>query len=901
MRVEVFGGPAYSYLSLMRLGFRVFALGFAAAPIFALATAARAQTTDGPSGNGVPAGGSGAIIVAPKPDDSQPPQPAQNTVVPPKVIKDEGAEYPAPALAEHFKASVDVSVVVTIDAAGNVTDAKVEQPAGHGFDESAIAAAKKLTFQPATRNGRAIASKTRHLYHFDPPASQLVGRVLSALSDSPLVNATITIKASDGTQTVTKTDAKGAWTVAGLKFGTYRITVQADRFTAQTVEQAVEPGEEVGNTLRLQPFGQRKVLGAPTNPDEDVDEVEVKGQKPPREVVKRTLQRAELERIPGTNGDALRAIQNLPGVARPPGIAGLLIVRGSNPQDTQVFVDGTPIPLVYHFGGLSSVVPTEMIDKIDFYPGNFSSQYGRAIGGIVDVGIRDPKKDQIHGMAQVDFIDLRAMVEGPIGKGWTFAAAGRRSYFDLWLKPVLTAADAGVTTAPVYYDYQAMVQKDFDSHRSFRLLFFGSDDRLDLLIKSANASDPELAGGIGAHTGFWRTQARYIDKLSKNTEMRLVAAVGEDYIDFNLGSNFATITDYPITGRLEFANKIAQGVTINTGIDMLYAPYNIDVRFPPFPKPGQPPPGPGLAQPSVETKQTASVYQPAAYLEGELTPMKGTRIVPGVRLDYTEATKQWDLAPRVNVRQDLTKGYPRTTLKAAAGLFFQPPQPQETDPVFGQMGLVSNRAYQYDVGAEQEITRQIDVTLDGWYKQLDQLVINGALNEGRGRAYGLETLIKYKPDAHFFGWVAYTLSRSERQDTPQLPVRLFQYDQTHILTIIGSYKLGRGWEFGARFRLVSGSLYTPQTYGFFDENNGSNLPLSSYPSFTQRLPAFQQLDLRVDKGWQFRHWKLSSYLDVQNVYNAGNVEGISYNYNYTRSVFATGIPFLPSLGLRAEF
>ncbi|MGH7330699.1 MAG: TonB-dependent receptor domain-containing protein, partial [Polyangiaceae bacterium] len=238
---------------------------------------------------------------------------------------------------------------------------------------------------------------------------------------------------------------------------------------------------------------------------------------------------------------------------------------------------------------------------------------------------------------------------------------------------------------------------------------------------------------------------------------------------------------------------------------------------------------------------------------------------------------------------------------AAAGLFFQPPQPQETDAVFGQVGLVSNRAYQYDVGVEQDFTRQIDVSLDGWYKQLDQLVINGALNQGRGRAYGLETLIRYKPDAHFFGWIAYTLSRSERQDTPELPVHLAQYDQTHILTILGSYRLGRGWEFGARFRLVSGDLYSPLNYGFFDENNGATLPLQSYPPYTSRLPVFHQLDLRVDKTWKFTHWQLSSYLDVQNVYNQGNVEGISNNYNFTKSVYAQGLPFLPSLGLRAEF
>ncbi|MEO8797329.1 MAG: TonB family protein, partial [Polyangiaceae bacterium] len=421
--------------------------------------------------------------VPPAADGSQAAPPALS---PPKLLTDPGSEYPDQARQEHFKESVDVSVVLDIDATGVVTNATVPQPVGHGFDEAAIAAAKKMTFAPAQKNGKPIPAKYPWKYHFDPPVSQLVGKVLSAASDSPIANAEITITGADGAAATTTTDAQGAWTVPNLKFGTYQIAVKSDRYAAATVEQSVEPGEEVGNTLRLQPSGKRVVLGAPPaagldgGAPDDIEEVTVRGEKPPREVVKRTLEKRELERIPGTNGDAIKSIQNLPGVARAPFGGGLLVVRGSNPQDTQVFVDGTAIPLVYHFGGLSSVVPTELIDKLDFYPGNFSAQYGRGMGGIVDVGVRNPKKDQIHGMAQVDFIDVRALVEGPIFKtGWNFAIAGRRSYFDLWLKPVLSATGAGVTVAPVYYDYQAMVQKDWGGKHSFRLFFFGSDDRLE--------------------------------------------------------------------------------------------------------------------------------------------------------------------------------------------------------------------------------------------------------------------------------------------------------------------------------------------------------------------------------------------------------------------------------------
>jgi hypothetical protein len=99
---------------------------------------------------------------------------------------------------------------------------------------------------------------------------------------------------------------------------------------------------------------------------------------------------------------------------------------------------------------------------------------------------------------------------------------------------------------------------------------------------------------------------------------------------------------------------------------------------------------------------------------------------------------------------------------------------------------------------------------------------------------------------------------------------------------------------------VSGNLVTTQRYGFYDENVGVYLPLQGYPPFSERLPFFHQLNVRVDKTWRFAAWSLSAYLDVYNAYNASNVEGIVRNYNQTQQTFAQGIPFLPSIGLRGE-
>lgn len=216
-------------------------------------------------------------------------------------------------------------------------------------------------------------------------------------------------------------------------------------------------------------------------------------------------------------------------------------------------------------------------------------------------------------------------------------------------------------------------------------------------------------------------------------------------------------------------------------------------------------------------------------------------------------------------------------------------------------GLVSNIANHYGIGFEQELTRQVELSVDGFFRQYDRRVVQKLGNVGEGRAYGLETLLRYKPDERFFGFIAYTLSRSVRKDGPDQPERLFNFDQTHIFTAIGSYRLGKGWEIGARFRYVSGSLNTPQGYGFYDATVGAYVPLADFPPTAHRNPAFHQLDLRIDKTWQLGGGvKLSAYLDLLNAYNQGNVEGVSYNYNYTLSTNATGIPFLPSIGLRGE-
>jgi TonB family protein len=891
------------------------------------------QGADEGSGS-VPSGSAGAVVRQKEPEEGAAKKPA---VVLPKLLHFEPAAYPPEAEAAALQA--DVVLKLTIDQSGVVTQAVVTEPVGHGFDEAAVQAALKFKFEPGTRDGKPIKSQILYKYSFTlkvapppedapppppPDTGEFTGVLRIAGGEMPLAGTEVVVTLPDGSSQRLTTDADGRFVLKPAPAGRYHVRVEAPGFNPLDSDEQVTTGEAIDVVYRV------------TAQSSGI-EIIVEGERPAREVTRRTIERREIERIPGTSGDALRSIQSLPGVARPPGLAGLLIVRGSAPEDTSTFIDGSLTPLIYHFGGLSSVVPTELLDRIDFYPGNFSARFGQVQGGVVDVGLRAPdvhctgdygkaseRTGCYHGLLQMDLIDGRLLVQGPIGnsKDWSFALAGRRSWIDVWLKPVLESAGSSVTTAPVYYDYQAIVER---KHKKSRLSLraYGSDDRLELILTDPAAQDPGFGGNLAFGTGFYRVQALYKDDLSSAVSIESMLSIGKDSIDFSLGNFLFNLKAYPIYARNEFAFRIAEGVKLNAGLDFLTAPFDVQVRFPDPPRPGEPDPGPFVNKPVRESHEKSTVFRPGWYGDMELQPSARLRVVPGVRFDYARDSGHYDISPRINARYDLfpaataeeqASGITRrkTTIKTGVGMYHQPPQFQETNAVFGTPNLESNRSVHYSLGVEQEITKQIDISVEGFYKDLTKQVSRAPTgasyayaNQGTGSAIGLETLLKYKPDKDFFGWVAYTLSRSVRRENPDSEEYLFQYDQTHNLIMLGSYRLGRGWEFGARFRVVSGPLTTPVVSppdlpALYAADAGAYSPLQGR-SFSRRLPLFHQLDIRLDKRWQFRTWRFSAYLDVQNVYNNAAVEGLAYNYNYSQEQYQTGIPIIPSLGMRGEF
>jgi hypothetical protein len=172
-------------------------------------------------------------------------------------------------------------------------------------------------------------------------------------------------------------------------------------------------------------------------------------------------------------------------------------------------------------------------------------------------------------------------------------------------------------------------------------------------------------------------------------------------------------------------------------------------------------------------------------------------------------------------------------------------------------------------------------------------------SDGRGRAYGLELLVRRKVERGFFGWLSYTLSRSERFLEGGDSV-VFSFDQTHVLNLAASYTYG-GFTYGVRFTLATGrpvaSLYDPEgDDAVYDADEDDYDP--DPRGRRTRLPLYHQLDVRIDRAWTLGPVEGSVFLDILNVYNAQNSEGYQYEYDFSKRGRLPGIPFLPTIGVR---
>jgi len=470
-----------------------------------------------------------------------------------------------------------------------------------------------------------------------------------------------------------------------------------------------------------------------------------------------------------------------------------------------------------------------------------------------------------------------------------------------------------VSVSPVYYDYQAIVHHELGGGR-LSLFAFGSNDTLKVIAKDPSVGNLDL----GTDTGFHKVFALWLAS-SGGWVNRFSPGYGYERQRFTAGTTAINQSANNFELRDEVSRAFSPHLVFRAGFDGELTRNSLFFDVPALI------PETRIYGDILPTQARQQITIPldtmggALYTDVGIEPGRGVIITPGLRADAFRYVGQDRLTfdPRLVVRWKMT---PRHVWKGGVGIYHQMPEPQLLDAQNGNPNLPPIWADQYSAGFVHDLTEKISLDTTFYFVRRHDLPVPPApfSPDGKGRSYGMELILKHEFTERFYGWLAYTLSRSEQTTyavnaamtqppgglVTGMPMSTPQYfptdfDQTHNLILVASYKL-RNWRLGARYRLVSGAPDTPLYPGAFDADSAM-YACRAGPTNSTRKPIFSQLDFRMDRTWTFNAWELGVYADVQNVLNSENREFTVYDYRCRGSIPIRGIPLFPILGIKGTF
>lgn len=643
-------------------------------------------------------------------------------------------------------------------------------------------------------------------------------------------------------------------------------------------------------------------------------ETTVIGQKQKRDQAQKTLTQEQFLSLPGSGGDPIKAVQNLPGVNRVQGFSSQVVIQGGEPKDTKYNIDGHEIPIVFHFGGLSSVVMPEALEQVDYLSAGYGADNSRATGGIIGLKSKIPSSGERNKKSFffVDNLKAGGLYESSINPDNSYLISGRASYVGLFLQQVAKDnEDFNLTVAPEFYDITAIYHKKLNESDSFNLITLASRDTLAFVLKEPVKTDPAFRGRFYNETQFYRLIPSWNHAVDADRSFKISAGIGQNQLLVDLGAQYFNLLSDVLSLRGEFEQRYTPYWINHWGLDNLITNAKVKTKLVQFRSEG------GVSNPfsSSEVKEqniSNQFHNLGLYNRHEINSGMWT-YTPGLRLDKYSLTRETFLSPRMAVKWNITDDL---FLKSATGIYYQPPEPQEIDEVFGNPDVKSPKALHFTFGFEKDFRNGSSqgFTLqsqffDKWLELLvdqsaAQVERNGILvnenynNNGGGRAYGIENQLKWN-DPVWEVWLSYTWSESFRWNKNILKYK-HAYDQTHNLNLVTAKKLDNNWKVSSRFRYVTGNPLTPITSSSFDADNDVYIP-NRGNLYSERFKDFYQLDLRFDKKWVLDEEIWTVYIDIQNVLNTKNPESIEYSYNYSQKEYVSGLPLLPAFGVKGEF
>jgi len=812
-------------------------------------------------------------------------------LTPPQLEQPSPAVYPQPLLGSGVEG--EVRLRLTISETGVVSHVEVESSPNPTLTGAATDAAEHLRFIPARLGDTPVAVILEYSYFFlastvdgglpedggaIEPFAELGGTVRSKGTREPVIGAQLEV--DDGA--TAETDGTGHFTVR-VTPGARTVTVKASGHQPGVFHENVEPFQRLDVLYRL--------LRSSQSPYETV----VRSQADRAEVSRIQLAGPELKEVAGTRGEPLRVIMLLPGVASLASGLSYPVVRGSVPAATGFFLDGVRIPQLYHLAVGPAVVHPEFIDAIDFYPANAPSSFGNLTAGVVAASVREPR-ERVHVEGSVDIINAGAFAEVPIpSTGTNVTVAGRVSYTG-WLLALVTKAATNGDVTPVadFYDYQARVEQKVGK-ASLRLLAFGSSD-----LVGARPKDPQSVATF-LTSRFHRVDLRARVPLGPG-KLEAGATVGWEDLGIyaeQSGQRAASflLGRFILSARAQWWVELAEHLSLRVAGDLERQVASIDNTTTISP-------GAEVVHQPAVMGVISGVSAEVSWSPSRLALVAGLR---GASFHAQPGVQFWALEPRLSARFALTDFL---TLKGGAGLFHQPPTLLLSLPISDLASLKDGlqETIHLALGAEARLFWGLELGVEAFFnpmtqvreKSLTQFITGNSTYEDKhgasfGRAYGLEVLLRSPARGRFFGWISYSLMRSERlrtfpvfgADGEVLEVRKaylpFAFDQTHNLNVVAGYQLPLGYRLSGTFHFNTGRPESGEVSSrtMVPSTNAQGLDVWRPVSLDQvaRLPPFFRFDARVSKEWTLRDLLFELYLDLFNISLSQEV----YVYDYGRA------------------
>ena len=725
-----------------------------------------------------------------------------------------------------------------------------------------------------------------------------------------------------------QTDIDGIYLINGVTPGSYNLSVRFLGYESQTLYNIIVKSK--GNpeyNFSLSPKAEA-LEGVVLQVDNFISR--------PKEspLSTRTLSAVELATYPGGNNDVVQVAQTLPGVS--PSVGGFrndLIIRGGAPNESVYYLDGIEIPNINHFstqgsaGGPVGMINVSFIENVTLSASSFDARYDNALSGVLQFEQRKGSSEGWNRNIRISASETALTFDGPISEKTTFIGSVRRSYLQFLFELI------GLPIRPDYWDYQYKIDHTIDDYNSISLIGIGAID--DFSVEAPEVFDEEATAQL--------EQSPFIDQRTHvagiSWQHKLKSQPGKFTLSLShnrLQNTFTQYTDPENETGAYFINKALEAET-KLRFDLVRYLGKLKWAY-----------GMNLQQSNYENNTTIEQINNSFfstiefYKYGLFTQLSGnlgtkTEFTFGLRLDDDSFTKN-NLLDHISPRGALTYNF-NEDLSATLGIGRYLKIPTYTQLGYQSAGIFVNENLSYvqsdhlTAGIKKYFGNTTLLSIEGFLKSysnypisvLDEISLanKGAGFEvlgneevessGKGRSYGLELLYQQKLRNNFYGLFSYTYFFSEFSGLDPNIYRRSTWDSRHLASFTGGYKLNKNWEISSRFRYNGKTPYAP-----IDET----FSLANYPDLrldydllgneNYLLDPFTQLDLRIDKKWNFTSSSFNLFIEVQNLLSADNPtppeyglarnsDGSIKNPSQLKELPRSEGQFIPSIGLVFDF